>query len=81
MEALYDASQEDVATGGPNVLRGIYPSVKTITPGGVQVVADDEVRAAFEAIVEDMHEGPGEAGRSQAREGSAPSGESSEAPA
>jgi proteasome beta subunit len=53
VEALYDASQEDVATGGPNVLRGIFPSVKTITADGVRPVPEPEVRAAFEAIVED----------------------------
>jgi len=52
VEALYDASQEDVATGGPNPIRGIYPTVKTITDEGVVQVPDDEVRAAFEAIVE-----------------------------
>jgi proteasome beta subunit len=51
VEALYDASQEDVATGGPNPLRGIYPSVKTITSAGVVDVPVDEIRAAFEAIV------------------------------
>jgi proteasome beta subunit len=51
VEALYDASQEDVATGGPNPLRGIFPSVKTITSGGVVDVPVDEIRTAFEAIV------------------------------
>jgi proteasome beta subunit len=51
VEALYDASQEDVATGGPNPIRGIYPSVRTITVDGVEVAPDDEVRAAFEAVI------------------------------
>jgi proteasome beta subunit len=54
VEALYDASQEDVATGGPNPLRGIYPTVKTITRDGVQSVPDEEVRVAFEAIVGEL---------------------------
>src|SRR5205823_12118669 len=48
VEALYDASQEDVATGGPNPLRGIYPTVRTITAAGVVAVPEDEVRQAFE---------------------------------
>jgi proteasome beta subunit len=56
VEALYDASQEDVATGGPNVLRGIYPSVRTITAEGVVTVAEDELRTAFEAVVAETHE-------------------------
>ena len=51
VEALYDASQEDVATGGPNPIRGIFPSVKTITAEGVVEVPETEVRGAFEAIV------------------------------
>jgi proteasome beta subunit len=68
VEALYDASQEDVATGGPIPLRGIYPTVKTITTEGVMGVHDDEVKGAFEAIVGETHEAPREPGRSQARE-------------
>jgi proteasome beta subunit len=68
VEALYDASQEDVATGGPIPLRGIYPTVKTITVEGVTSVPDETVRSAFEAIVGETHEAPGERGRSQARE-------------
>jgi len=69
VEALYDASQEDVATGGPNVVRGIFPSVKTITADGVNSVGDDEVRAAFEAILGEYGEARKETGGSQAREG------------
>ncbi len=68
VEALYDASQEDVATGGPIPLRGIYPTVKTITTEGVMGVPDEEVKGAFEAIVGETHEAPREPGRSQARE-------------
>jgi proteasome beta subunit len=68
VEALYDASQEDVATGGPNPLRGIYPTVKVITAEGVGVVPEDEVSAAFEAIVEATREVPRDLGGSQARE-------------
>jgi proteasome beta subunit len=67
VEALYDASQEDTATGGPNPMRGLYPSVKTITAQGVALVPEDEVRAAFEAIAGESQEGPLE-DRSPARE-------------
>ncbi len=68
VEALYDASQEDVATGGPNPLRGIYPTVKAITAEGVSPVPEDDVRAAFQAIVGETHEAHRESGASQARE-------------
>ena len=68
VEALYDASQEDVATGGPNVLRGIYPSVRTITAEGVVTVPEEELRAAFEAVVGESHETQPLRSPSQARE-------------
>jgi proteasome beta subunit len=51
VEALLDASQEDVATGGPDPTRGIFPLVYTITAVGVERVPDEDVRAAYEAIV------------------------------
>ena len=68
VEALYDASQEDVATGGPNVLRGIYPSVRTITAEGVVEVAEEELRTAFEAILGETHETQPHRSPSPARE-------------
>ena len=67
VEALYDAAQEDAATGGPNPVRGIYPNVKTITAEGVQTVPEAEVKAAFDAIV-GAEEAPREHGGSGARE-------------
>ncbi|HEY7756171.1 MAG TPA: proteasome subunit beta [Actinomycetota bacterium] len=57
VEALVDASQEDVATGGPDPARGIYPTVILVTAGGAETVGEDEVRSAYEAVV-----GPGSAG-------------------
>ena len=51
VEALYDASQEDVATGGPIPLRGIYPTVKTITAEGVAAVPDEDVKTTFESLI------------------------------
>lgn len=68
VEALYDASQEDVATGGPIPTRGIYPTVRTLTAEGVEAVPDEEVRAAFEAIVGETSEAPRQRSGSQARE-------------
>jgi proteasome beta subunit len=50
VESLRDASEEDVATGGPDPVRGIWPLIKVITSDGVQQVGDDEVRAAYEAL-------------------------------
>lgn len=51
VEALVDASQEDVATGGPDPARGIFPVVLIVTAGGVERVSDGDVRSAYEAVV------------------------------
>jgi proteasome beta subunit len=51
VEALRDASEEDVATGGPDPVRGIWPSVKVITGEGVQEISEAEVRSEFEGLV------------------------------
>jgi proteasome beta subunit len=46
-----DAADEDAATGGPDLVRGIYPIVATVTAQGYQRVADDETRKAAERVV------------------------------
>jgi proteasome beta subunit len=52
VEALLDASEEDTATGGPDPRRGIFPSVFVITSEGVDEVAEPDIRAAYEAVIE-----------------------------
>jgi proteasome beta subunit len=53
LEALIDAADDDVATGGPDVVRGIYPSVLSVTADGAQDVAEDEVAAAVAAVLQE----------------------------
>jgi proteasome beta subunit len=53
LEALIDAADEDVGTGGPDPIRGIYPTAKTITRAGFADVPDDEVRRVCEAVIND----------------------------
>ena len=50
-EALLDASEEDVGTGGPDFVHGIFPTVKVVTRAGFEEVREDEVRAQFEAAL------------------------------
>ncbi|HEX6262873.1 MAG TPA: proteasome subunit beta [Actinomycetota bacterium] len=52
LEALLDASEEDTATGGADVRRGIYPTVYVVTAEGADRVPEDEVRAAHEDVLE-----------------------------
>ena len=49
--SLYEAADEDSATGGPDVVRGIYPTVATITAEGFERVPDAEVAERFGALI------------------------------
>jgi proteasome beta subunit len=51
LEALIDAADEDVGTGGPDLVRGIFPTAKTITRSGFNDVPEDEIRRVCEAIL------------------------------
>ena len=42
VEALYDAADDDTATGGPDLIRRIFPVVMTATAEGTARLADDE---------------------------------------
>jgi proteasome beta subunit len=53
LEALIDAADEDVGTGGPDLVRGIFPTVKTITRAGFEEAPEDEIRQACEQILGD----------------------------
>jgi proteasome beta subunit len=51
VRALWQAADEDSATGGPDVVRGIYPTVATITAAGYEPVPEVEVAAAFGRVI------------------------------
>ena len=51
LEALIDAADEDLGTGGPDLIRGIYPTVKTITRSGFEEIPSAEVGRVCEAIL------------------------------
>ena len=51
LEALVDAADEDVGTGGPDFVRGIFPTVKTITRSGFNDVPEEDVRRVCEQIL------------------------------
>ena len=51
IEALWDAADEDSATGGPDLVRGIYPLVAVIDAEGYRELADDAVAERVQAVV------------------------------
>jgi proteasome beta subunit len=52
IQALYEAADEDSATGGPDAVRGIYPTLATITDRGYEGVPETEVAERFAALIE-----------------------------
>lgn len=57
VEALVDAAEEDVGTGGPDFVHGIFPTVKVVTRTGFEDVAESEVRAQCEAVLAARRQG------------------------
>jgi proteasome beta subunit len=51
VRALYQAADEDSATGGPDPVRGIYPVVAVVDPDGYRRLSDDEVADRFAALL------------------------------
>jgi proteasome beta subunit len=49
--SLYEAADQDAATGGPDVIRGIYPTVATVTASGFERVPEDDVGERFQALI------------------------------
>ena len=50
--ALFQAADEDSATGGPDLVRGIYPTIATITATGFDRVPEDEIAERFRSLVD-----------------------------
>ncbi len=59
LEALYDAADDDSATGGPDLTRRIFPVVVAITVDGAVRWTDDEVGVVAEAVVAGRMVNPG----------------------
>jgi len=51
IQSLYEAADEDSATGGPDPVRGIYPIVAVVDAQGYCEVPEEEVAARFAALV------------------------------
>ncbi|MCH9735308.1 MAG: proteasome subunit beta [Actinomycetia bacterium] len=52
IESLYDAADDDSATGGPDLVRGIYPTAVVINADGAADVADGQIAAICREIIE-----------------------------
>ncbi|MEY8016426.1 proteasome subunit beta [Mycobacterium servetii] len=52
IEALYDAADDDSATGGPDLVRGIYPTAATIGAEGAVEVPEERIAALAREVIE-----------------------------
>jgi proteasome beta subunit len=59
VESLYDAADDDSATGGPDLTRGIYPVVMLATAEGTSRVPDSDLDPVVRAIIADRANRPG----------------------
>jgi len=58
MQALYDAADDDSATGGPDMTRRIYPIVATVTADGYRRLTEEEAGAAAQSVVDERMSQP-----------------------
>jgi proteasome beta subunit len=56
IEALFDAADEDVGTGGPDTMRGIYPTVAAISSTGLVEVPEEQIAALFGELMSERSE-------------------------
>ncbi|HEX8969955.1 proteasome subunit beta [Oryzihumus sp.] len=59
VEALYDAADDDSATGGPDLGRRIWPTVAVIDTDGLRFLDDDALAGVVEQIVAGRRGNPG----------------------
>jgi proteasome beta subunit len=61
MQALYDAADDDSATGGPDLTRRIFPVIATVTADGFDRLSDEDAGRYALAVVDErmrMPDGP-----------------------
>lgn len=58
MNALYDAADDDSATGGPDMSRHIYPVVATVSADGFQRLSESETGGYAESVVAERMQQP-----------------------
>ncbi len=56
LEALYNAAEEDVGTGGPDLIRGIYPTMKVITDAGIRDMEESKIGEGCSALIAERRE-------------------------
>jgi proteasome beta subunit len=58
MQALYDAADDDSATGGPDLTRRIYPVIATVTADGFDRLSEEAAGRYAQAVVNERMTAP-----------------------
>lgn len=59
VEALYDAADDDSATGGPDLGRRIWPTCALVDGDGARLVPDEQLAQIVAAVVDSRAGNPG----------------------
>jgi proteasome beta subunit len=70
INALFQAADEDSATGGPDAIRGIYPVVASISAEGFVRLEQDDVAGRFRSLVDHLAADRGNRGSGSSEESS-----------
>jgi len=52
IKSLFAAADEDVATGGPDLVRRIFPTIAVIDTNGYRSLTDDEVESRSQVLLQ-----------------------------
>jgi proteasome beta subunit len=52
IQALYDAADDDSATGGPDLTRRIFPVVASVTADGYRRLPDDDISEIADRVID-----------------------------
>ena len=58
VQALYDAADDDSATGGPDITRRIYPVIAIVTDEGFRRLPDEEAGEIVQTVVDERMQSP-----------------------
>ncbi len=58
LQALYDAADDDSATGGPDLTRGIFPVVYTVDCAGVRRLEESDLAGLVDEVVQQRFQRP-----------------------
>ena len=58
LQALYDAADDDSATGGPDLTRRIFPVVYTVDATGVHRLSEEDLQIKVDEVVQQRYQRP-----------------------